>query len=113
MKRELRILIYKILNYKKNYSDIPSNYSDEILEEDMIFVGLIGMIDPIRKEALTSIAECHSAGIKVLMITGDHPLTAFKIAKDLELTKDYDDFMDDWEGNMPDGSDAEDYWENW
>jgi len=59
--------------------------------ENLTFMGMIGFIDPIRKEALSSIEECHSAGIKVLMITGDHPLTAFSIAKDLKLTTDYDE----------------------
>ena len=50
-------------------------------------MGLVGFIDPIREEAVVSIRECHEAGIKVLMITGDHPLTAFSIAKDLKLAK--------------------------
>ena len=54
-------------------------------------MGLVGFIDPIRKEAVNAIKECCSAGIKVLMITGDHPLTAFKIAKDLKLTNTYDE----------------------
>ena len=52
-------------------------------------MGLVGFIDPIRKEVVDSIKECKNAGIKVLMITGDHPLTAFSIAKELELTKEF------------------------
>ncbi len=60
--------------------------SDDI--KNLTFMGMVGFIDPIRKEALPSIKECHMAGIKVLMITGDHPLTAFKIAKDLKLIED-------------------------
>ena len=62
---------------------------DKYTEEDikkLTFMGLVGFIDPIRKEAVQAIKECQQAGIKVLMITGDHPLTAFSIAKDLELT---------------------------
>lgn len=55
--------------------------------KDLVFMGLVGFIDPIREEAVMSIRECHEAGIKVLMITGDHPLTAFSIAKDLKLAK--------------------------
>jgi magnesium-transporting ATPase (P-type) len=51
-------------------------------------MGMVAFIDPIRKEAVDSIKECRTAGIKVLMITGDHPLTAFSIAKELELTQD-------------------------
>ena len=49
-------------------------------------MGMVGFIDPIRKEAVSAIKECKTAGIKVLMITGDHPLTAFSIAKELKLT---------------------------
>ena len=55
---------------------------------NLTFMGMVGFIDPIRKEAVTSIAQCRQAGIKVLMITGDHPLTAFSIARDLKLTSD-------------------------
>lgn len=69
----------------KNYSDTPRNYSSEILEEDMIFVGLIGMIDPIRPEAKIAIQNCKSAGIRPIMITGDHIDTAQAIAKDLNI----------------------------
>lgn len=61
--------------------------SDDI--KNLTFMGMVGFIDPIRKEAVASIEECHIAGIKVLMITGDHPLTAFSIAKDLKLTNEY------------------------
>ena len=49
------------------------------------FVGMVGFIDPIRKEVKKSIKECNTAGIKVVMITGDHPLTAYAIAKELEI----------------------------
>jgi len=67
---------------------------DSYCEHDikkLTFMGMVGFIDPIRKEAVASINECKSAGIKVLMITGDHPLTAFSIAKDLKLTNSYQD----------------------
>ena len=59
--------------------------------KNLTFMGMVGFIDPIRKEAVASINECHKAGIKVLMITGDHPLTAFSIAKDLKLTNNYNE----------------------
>lgn len=49
------------------------------------FIGLVGFIDPVRKEAAASIKECKTAGIKVIMITGDHAITACAIAKDLKL----------------------------
>jgi len=67
---------------------------DSYCEHDiskLTFMGMVGFIDPIRKEVVASIDECRTAGIKVLMITGDHPLTAFSIAKDLKLTNDYND----------------------
>lgn len=53
--------------------------------KDLQFIGLVAFIDPIRKEVKNSIQECHKAGIKVVMVTGDHPLTAYAIAKDLNL----------------------------
>ena len=59
--------------------------------KNLTFIGMVGFIDPIREESIKSIEECSKAGIKVLMITGDHPLTAFSIAKDLKLTNDYKD----------------------
>lgn len=60
-------------------------------EEDiphLTFIGLVGFIDPVRKEVKASINKCRSAGIDVLMITGDHPLTALSIAKELKLAND-------------------------
>jgi magnesium-transporting ATPase (P-type) len=57
--------------------------------KNLTFMGMVGFIDPIRKEVVASINECHAAGIKVLMVTGDHPLTAFKIGRDLKLVDDY------------------------
>ncbi len=56
--------------------------------KNLTFMGMVGFIDPIRKEAIPAIKACHNAGIKVLMITGDNPLTALSIAKDLELAHD-------------------------
>ncbi len=55
------------------------------LERDLIFVGTVGMIDPPREEAVAAIAEAHRAGIRVIMITGDHPRTAARIAADLGI----------------------------
>jgi Ca2+-transporting ATPase len=59
----------------------------EDAERDMTFIGLVGMIDPPRTEAKAAIRECELAGIKVLMITGDHPLTAKAVAYELRLLK--------------------------
>lgn len=56
-------------------------------ESDMVFLGLIGMIDPARPEAREAIETCEKAGIKAIMITGDHPVTAEAIARELGLIK--------------------------
>ncbi len=59
-----------------------------ILRRNMIMVGMIGMIDPPREEARSAIAKCRRAGIQPVMITGDHPATAFAIAQALQLVHD-------------------------
>lgn len=59
--------------------------------EHLIFEGLVAFIDPVREEVTKSINDCKKAGIKVIMITGDHPLTAYSIAKDLGLVENYDE----------------------
>ncbi|MCS6962475.1 MAG: calcium-translocating P-type ATPase, SERCA-type [Thermoflexus sp.] len=56
-------------------------------EEDMTFLGLVGMIDPPRPEAKSAIQVCREAGIRVIMITGDHPATARAVAKELDLLR--------------------------
>jgi len=62
-------------------------FSEDQLQ-NLCLLGLVGMIDPLRKEARDAVAKCHSAGIRVGMITGDHPATAFAIAKELQLADD-------------------------
>lgn len=59
--------------------------------EHLTFEGLVAFIDPVREEVTKSINNCKKAGIKVIMITGDHPLTAYSIAEDLELVENYDE----------------------
>lgn len=59
-------------------------FSDAHLN-DLTFLGLVCMIDPLRSEAKSAVAMCHRAGIEVAMVTGDHPATAFAIARELEL----------------------------
>jgi len=63
------------------------NATPQDAEQDMIFLGLTGMIDPPRPEAKTAIEKCRQAGIKALMITGDHPLTAQAIARELGVLR--------------------------
>jgi Ca2+-transporting ATPase len=69
----------------KELDAIPANPTTAELEANLTFIGLIGMIDPPRKESGEAIALCHSAGIKTVMITGDHVLTASAIAKELGI----------------------------
>ena len=64
--------------------EAKEKYSEKDIE-NLNFVGLVGFIDPVRKEAEKAIKECKNAGIKVLMITGDHALTAYAIAKELNM----------------------------
>ena len=73
------------------YRVIPESldvFTEEAVENNMIFVGLIGMIDPPRIEAKEANRLCEQAGIKTVMITGDHKLTAIAIAKELKMLKD-------------------------
>ncbi len=75
------------------YKELPAdvnNFSEQ-LEEGFVFVGVMGMIDPPRSEVKDAIALCKEAGIRVVMITGDHKLTATAVAKDLNLLDGNDD----------------------
>jgi len=67
------------------FKELPNAYKRENVERDLIFVGMIGSIDPPRKEAKESIGLCKQAGIRVVMITGDHKNTAVAIAKEIGL----------------------------
>ena len=69
----------------------PDDFSDKALERDLIFVGLVGMIDPIRPEVKAAVAECRQAGIRPIMITGDQLDTAVAIGKDLGIIDSADD----------------------
>ena len=60
---------------------------DESLESDLVYTGMVGIIDPPRPEAALAIAEAHRAGVRVMMITGDHPRTATRIARDLGIVE--------------------------
>ena len=71
----------------KTISNLPSKIESKQIEEDLIFEGLIGMIDPPRIGVKEAVATCKKAGIKTVMITGDHIATAKAIAKDLGILK--------------------------
>ena len=75
---------YKVID------QMPSELTSEKIENDLTFLGLIGMIDPPRPEAKEAVGICKQAGIKPIMITGDHVLTASAIAKQLGILNDSD-----------------------
>lgn len=71
------------INAAGHVADIADQ--SDVLESDLIWVGMVGIIDPPRAEVRDSVAEAHRAGIRTVMITGDHPLTAARIASDLGI----------------------------
>ena len=82
--RALRVLAAA----KRDWDAKPESNEPEFLEHDMVFLGLTGMIDPVRPEVKAAIDECRSAGIRAVMITGDHKDTAVAIAKELGIITD-------------------------
>ena len=72
----------------RNWEEKPADNSPEALEQNLVFLGLTGMIDPVRPEVKDAIAQCRSAGIRPVMITGDHKDTAVAIAKELGIITD-------------------------
>ena len=75
----------------KEIAEIPENPTSETLENGLTFLGLVGMIDPPRPECKVAVATCRTAGIKPVMITGDHVVTAAAIAKELGIMEEGDD----------------------
>lgn len=72
----------------KEITAVPDTYDSASLESDLTFIGLVGMIDPPRKESKDAIATCKKAGIRTVMITGDHVITATAIAKELGIIEE-------------------------
>ena len=82
----------RVLGVAMNFINHVPESDQEQLENNLIFIGLTGMIDPPRPEVRDAVAECRTAGIRPVMITGDHPYTALHIARDLGIVlKDADD----------------------
>ena len=86
-KNGLRVLgmAYRFLGKDDNLPVALSDYTPELIEQNMVFVGLQAMQDPPREGIKAAIEECHQAGIKVIMITGDYGLTALAIAKSIGI----------------------------
>ncbi len=70
---------------QRTFDNAPASFEAEDLEKDLCFIGLSGMIDPVRPEVKDAITQCNSAGIRAIMITGDHIDTAMAIAKELGI----------------------------
>lgn len=70
------------------YREKPDKTDDRYQETNLVFAGFVGMMDPPREEVKKSIEECHEAGIRPIMITGDHPETAIAIARELRIADD-------------------------
>jgi Ca2+-transporting ATPase len=96
-KREISIMneemaegALRVLGLAYRECNRPIECTEEQVEHSMVFVGLIGMMDPPREEAIEAIGVCKQVGIKPIMITGDHRLTAVAIAKEMGIYKDGD-----------------------
>ncbi|RJQ53857.1 MAG: cation-translocating P-type ATPase [Desulfobacteraceae bacterium] len=74
----------------KSLSSAPEDRSLDSVEQDLVFTGMMGIIDPPRPEAKDAVAKCRSAGILPVMITGDHPFTAMHIAEELGIARNGD-----------------------
>lgn len=74
----------------KDIAEVPAELTSEDFENNLTFVGLVGMIDPPRQEVKAAVEQCYEAGIRPVMITGDHKLTAVAIAKELDIFRDGD-----------------------
>ena len=85
--RALRVLC----GAERNWDAVPTDLTPENLETDLTYLGLSGMIDPVRPEVKAAIAECREAGIRPIMITGDHKDTAVAIAMELGIIKGADE----------------------
>lgn len=85
----LRVLAvaYRLLHKEDNIPAAMSAYTPEIIETDLVFVGLVVMADPPRPEVADAVEECRRAGIRIIMITGDYGLTAESIAKRIGIVK--------------------------
>ena len=71
----------------KDLALLPARLTPAVLEQDLTFAGLIGMMDPPRPEVKAAVARCYAAGIRPVMITGDHKLTAVAVARELDICR--------------------------
>ena len=84
---------------ERRWAGMPENTEPANLEQQLTFIGLVGMIDPVRPEVRAAVEECRAAGIRPVMITGDHKDTAVAIAKELGIIDDASEAMEGKELN--------------
>ncbi|WP_298439142.1 cation-translocating P-type ATPase [Geobacter sp.] len=77
----------------RRWESVPVPLESETAETGLVFLGLAGMLDPPREEVKEAVAQCRTAGITPVMITGDHPLTALVIARRLDIVRDGDEVV--------------------
>ena len=82
----LRVLAMAYVDLKQ----MPNDLSVSAIEKSLVFAGLLGMIDPARPEVIDAVAKCHDAGIRTVMITGDHKVTAMAIARQIGIYREGD-----------------------
>ena len=87
--RALRVLAASA----RRWAEKPASNEPDFLEKDLVFLGLAGMIDPVRPEVLDAVRQCRAAGIRPVMITGDHKDTAVAIAKELGIIQSADEAL--------------------
>lgn len=80
----------RVLGFAMNILDTVPREDEENVEHNLTFIGVVGMIDPPRKEVAKSVSVCREAGIRTIMITGDHKITALAIAKELGIFREGD-----------------------
>ncbi len=86
--RELSENALRVLGFaKRTLTRVPTEESENV-EENLTFLGMTGMLDPPRKEVAKAVDTCHTAGIRVIMITGDHKVTALAIARQLHILEE-------------------------
>ena len=96
----------------RHLTELPANINPETVEIDLTFVGMVGIIDPPRKEVKDAVAVAKTAGIRPVMITGDHPLTAYAIARELGIAQEGDQVLTGHDLNQMSQTDLENVVEN-
>jgi len=99
---------FRVLGLSYREISETDNYSEDLVEKDLVFLGLVGLMDPPREEAIEAVKVCRQVRIKPVMITGDHKLTAVAIAKEIGIYRENDLVLTGEELNNLEDKDFED-----